>query len=639
MTSYAVCGTFDGRCGKFPVLGSEPQGLPLRAATRTGGSFARIVVAAILVLLGTAALAQARPYTLRWDANFDSLTTGYLISYGTAPGAYGSTADIDVGNVTSFQVDLLPGTTYYFTAKAYSAARVVGPASAELSFYVPFATLNVSSTAVGGGATVTVAVDGPGNRLDRVGLFAVGSGTQLDWKYLNGTQTAPANGLTTATLSFGMPGTNGQFEFRFLADGSNTVSATSPTVTVTVAPSITPSATTVAGGTNVPVTAANGPGNRLDWVALYPVGSNSFVDWQYLNGTRTAPTTGVTGATLTFRMPTSGGQYVLKLFSSNASMFVATSAAISVTSTTVTASPSITPAATTVAAGTNLPVTVANGPGNPLDWVALYPVGSSTYLDWKYLNGTRTAPTTGVTGATLTFSMPTTAGQYVLKFFSNGSLTLLATSATVNVTSGTVTGGPSITPSATTVAPGGSITATVANGPGSRLDWVALYPVGSNQFVDWKYLNGTRTAPTIGVTGAALTFGMATTGGQYVLKLFSSNASTFVATSATVNVTSSTVTGSPSITPSATTVAAGTNLAVTVANGSGNRLDWVALYPVGSNQFVDWQYLNGTRTAPTTGVTGATLTFRLPIAGQYNLRFFSNNSLTFVATSAMVTAQ
>ena len=132
MISHATCCTFAGPPTKFAVFGSEPQGSLLTVSSHARGRFARFVAAAIFFLLSTAAAAQARPYTLQWDANTDGVTTGYQISYGTAPGSYGSTADIDVGNVTAFQVDLAPGTTYYFIVRAYGAGNV-GPASTELS--------------------------------------------------------------------------------------------------------------------------------------------------------------------------------------------------------------------------------------------------------------------------------------------------------------------------------------------------------------------------------------------------------------------------------------------------------------------------------------------------------------------------
>ena len=66
-------------------------------------------------------------------------------------------------------------------------------------------------------------------------------------------------------------------------------------------------------------------------------------------------------------------------------------------------------------------VTVSNGPGGITDWVGLYAVGTpdTSYLDRQYLNGLQTPPATGLTAATLTFSMPTTEGDYEFRFFPN----------------------------------------------------------------------------------------------------------------------------------------------------------------------------------------------------------------------------
>jgi hypothetical protein len=81
-------------------------------------------------------------------------------------------------------------------------------------------------------------------------------------------------------------------------------------------------------------------------------------------------------------------------------------------------------------------VTVADGPGYRGDWVVLAKVGTavtSTPLDWKYMNGTRSQPATGLTSAVLTFTMPQTPGEYEFRFFQNNSWTLLATSPSVLV--------------------------------------------------------------------------------------------------------------------------------------------------------------------------------------------------------------
>ena len=73
-----------------------------------------------------------------------------------------------------------------------------------------------------------------------------------------------------------------------------------------------------------------------------------------------------------------------------------------------------------------------------------------------------------MTGADVTFTMPTAPGTYNVRFFLNDTTAKLATSATITVT------GPTVTLSATTVAPGGTVTATIANGPGNAGDWVVL---------------------------------------------------------------------------------------------------------------------------------------------------------------------
>jgi hypothetical protein len=145
-------------------------------------------------------------------------------------------------------------------------------------------------------------------------------------------------------------------------------------------------------------------------------------------------------------------------------------------------------------------------------------------VDWKYLNGATTAPATGLTGATVSFAMPGTPGTYVLKFWAGS--TLLAASETITVAS------PAITVSTTTAAPGEVVTATVVNGPGNRTDWVAIHVTGASAYLDWKYLNGSQTAPATGVTGAAVTFTMPTAAGSYTLKFYAGNA--LLATSAAV---------------------------------------------------------------------------------------------------------
>lgn len=113
--------------------------------------------------------------------------------------------------------------------------------------------------------------------------------------------------------------------------------------------------------------------------------------------------------------------------SSGGSADTGTSGALS-TNSTVTASASVAKISSTMT------VTVANGPGNSTDWVGVYAVGAGAknYLDWKYLSGSKSAGA-GRTSATLSFTMPSTPGDYEFRFYANDGYTLLSKSEVVAV--------------------------------------------------------------------------------------------------------------------------------------------------------------------------------------------------------------
>ena len=128
------------------------------------------------------------------------------------------------------------------------------------------------------------------------------------------------------------------------------------------------------------------------------------------------------------------------------------------------------------------------------------------YYDWKYLNNSRTAPAAGLASATVTMTAPSAAGTTCnARLFANDWSTKVATSATVTVTAPPT---PTFTMGPTDVAPGGTLTISLANGPANRGDWVALYCPTSNNDVahyDWKYLSNSRTAPAAGLASATVT--------------------------------------------------------------------------------------------------------------------------------------
>ena len=149
---------------------------------------------------------------------------------------------------------------------------------------------------------------------------------------------------------------------------------------------------------------------------------------------------------------------------------------------------------------------VSGGPSNTTDWVGLYAAGAAdpSFLEFRYLNGTTPPPTAGVSAATLSFTTPTSPGDYEFRFFANNGYGRLATSsvATVAPSSASVTVNGIAPPAPVTAVAGSVATIDVANGPGNPSDWVGLFMEGSpgGSFLEWKYLNGSGALPPTGVS-------------------------------------------------------------------------------------------------------------------------------------------
>ncbi|MEK7389398.1 MAG: right-handed parallel beta-helix repeat-containing protein [Elusimicrobiota bacterium] len=117
-----------------------------------------------------------------------------------------------------------------------------------------------------------------------------------------------------------------------------------------------------------------------------------------------------------------------------------------------TSTHSVTLSAAQAAPGAAFIATVNGGSGSATQWVAVYlataPDSAYSYKgNWKYLNGTQTAPATAVpTPVQLTFAAPMDAGVYNLRFFANtGTGTRLALSPNLTVSSTTDLNGDGIT--------------------------------------------------------------------------------------------------------------------------------------------------------------------------------------------------
>ena len=291
--------------------------------------------------------------------------------------------------------------------------------------------------------------------------------------------------------------------------------------------------------------------------------------------------------------------------------------------------PSLTVSPTTVQGGDSVTVTLTNGPGGSKDWLGFVAVGTpdgpGKYLQWVYVGG-------GVATRTWTVTAPSTPGQYEFRFFANDSYVRAATSPAVTVTPPPA---PTLAVSATTVSPGGQVTVTLANGPGGAKDWLGFTavsaPDGSGQYLQWVYVGA-------GVTTRTWTVTVPTTPGQYHFRVFPNDTYARLATSPTVTVPAPPPPppgSTPVLTVSPTTVSPGGQVTVTLANGQGGAKDWLGFTAVGTpdggGQYLQWTYVGA-------GITTRTWTVTAPATpGQYEFRFFPNESYTRLATSPPVT--
>jgi uncharacterized protein YegP (UPF0339 family) len=254
-----------------------------------------------------------------------------------------------------------------------------------------------------------------------------------------------------------------------------------------------------------------------------------------------------------------------------------------------------------VAAGTQITVRVTDGPANSGDWVGLYAASApdTAFLTWRYLSGTTTLPSSGMSMATLTFGAPTAAGSYEFRFFAANGYTRLATSTTVVVEASTAQLAVNgvAPPTSVAVAAGSEAVVSVSGGPANPLDWVGLYAEGAadGAFLDWRYLNDAAVAPSSGVAAATLHFTMPTTAGTYEFRFFANNGYGRLATSAAVTVlpTPAQLLVNGESPPTPLSVQPGATVSVQVSGAPGNPTDWVALAASGApnSSYLVWQYL------------------------------------------------
>lgn len=229
-----------------------------------------------------------------------------------------------------------------------------------------------------------------------------------------------------------------------------------------------------------------------DWVGFYRSdvpGSAGYLNWAFTKGAASG------SYTITAPGP---GTYVFRYYLNNGSSLQAVSQTVTVSDPPASEF-SLSVNTSSLAPGGSFTVNWSAPAGRPIkDWIGLFPKsapGSTGYVQWFHTGGTRTG--------SKTLPAPSTAGEYEARMFLQDSNLLAATSGTLTVTAPAA---PTVTPTVTSIAAGGTLKVswTAPAGRPSK-DWVALAradqlvagpPQRVSGYGKWAYTGGTSVGST-----------------------------------------------------------------------------------------------------------------------------------------------
>jgi hypothetical protein len=301
-----------------------------------------------------------------------------------------------------------------------------------------------------------------------------------------------------------------------------------------------------------------------------------------------------------------------------------------------TGMPLVRPNQRVVTSGEAISVTFTNGPGNPKDWLGLYPrgtqPGSIAPLAKLYVDGTSSG-TTGKTAGTVSFGAGlSSAGDYRVYLLRDNSNEVLAQESFQVLPPPP----PFLYTDRIAYLPGEDILVTFKYMPGKPKDWVGIYPegavpgdVGSTL---WFYVDGTQSG-TIGNTEGTLTFagGLNTPGTWFARFLLNDGYAEL--TNTTFKLVEP---GTPLVRPGKRVFASGEAISVTFTNGPGYPKDWVGIYSAGQTPANGTPllrlYVDGT-TSGVSGKAAGSLAFgtSLTTLGDYGVYFLRDNGTDVLA--------
>jgi hypothetical protein len=355
-----------------------------------------------------------------------STAPGGLVSFMNGSTLLG-TASLNSSGVATLTTSSLTAGPYSLTAQYAGNSNFLASTSAIVSLTVNSQVTTTTTSLIatpnpvvtGQTLTLTATVQGTGSATPGGTVSFLSGSTPLGTAPLNSSGVAT---LTVTTLAVGAYSMTAQY-----AGNANFLTSTSAAASVTVsAQAITTATTTSLNASPNPVPT----GQTLTLTATVqgiggttPGGTVSFLSGSTPLGSATLNASGV--ATLTLTTLAVGNYNLTAQYAGNANFLSSTSAAVSVTISSLATTTSLTAAPNPVTTGQTLTLTATvQGPGTP--------GGTVNFLDGSTLLGTGTLNSSGV--ATLTTTL-LAAGDYSLTAQYAGDADLLAsTSAAVSLT-------------------------------------------------------------------------------------------------------------------------------------------------------------------------------------------------------------
>jgi hypothetical protein len=255
--------------------------------------------------------------------------------------------------------------------------------------------------------------------------------------------------------------------------------------------------------------------------------------------------------------------------------------------------------------------------GEAGDWMAIYPAGSTNdygnIVKWSLTGGTQN-------GEVIFPSL--SVGEYDIRLFYGADVVEGANKQIVVNNGGEVNPDTSVQTTKDIYTPEEEVVANIANMSGDEHDWIGIYPAGSDNawenVVDWKWIAGDiNTERSFNALPV----------GEYEVRVFFANSFDTEASCAF------SVEGENPVTTVKTAkdiYAPDESIIASFENMSGHHEDWIAIYPVGSDNawenMIDWKWIAG-------DIDGNREFNALP-AGEYEVRVFFENSFDVEASYA-----